>query len=97
MLHDYVTNDATARPMSDTKSLSLQNNFLKLSAAESKRGKEESIRLGNEISGDQLDLWEGGKLKVQLVLLHNHRQNISERAIEACKNNLIAGLIGVDP
>ena len=53
--------------------------------------------LDNEMSKELTIVIENNKATYQLVTLHSHHTNITERAIQAFKNHFKAGLAFCDP
>ena len=53
--------------------------------------------LDNEVSEEHFKISKDHGLAAQLASLGNHMQNLSERAIQTHKNNLIAVISGTDP
>ena len=98
ILYDCDANAILGEPIPDRTSKTLQKAFLVMFNKIKLKGYKPSvIRLDNEISKEHLSLLEQVGLKVQLVPPYEHRQNLAERAIQTCKNHLIAGLSGADP
>ena len=98
ILYDYDANAIIGEPIPDRKTTTLQKSFLVLFNKIKVKGYKPSIIcLDNKMSKDHLSLLEQKRLKLQLVLPYEHRQNLSEGATQTYKNHFITGQSGVNP
>ena len=97
-MHNHDANATFREPIKDEVSATLQKAFLKLFHKIKLKGhKPNIIRLDNDTLREHLSLLENLDLKVKLVPLCEHQQNLSKRAIQIYKNHLVVGISGAEP
>ena len=96
--YHYDANAIQGIPLPNRKAATLTRGWVKMHQQYNKAGVPPTTWiLDNETSRDLKAAMSTKNVHIQLVPLHNHRANATERAIQTFKNHFKAGLASLDP